>query len=272
MRVFTIVLLAATAALGLTSVTAKAAIDEKRVHVVEAHNIAGGGRNYFIRGNSPYNKDNKQIEYDVWVSAMAKAANSSGYVLPPSERLYIVDVSFENVFDKGFLAERKFFEDNPSKGRFLSWELLGAPLWPSSFTDEQVQEMIATMSVWKNDKLPERMVAFRSMLLNAQPPAGYDAVAYYVHCAAGCDRTGQFVAAYRITFDLNDPSTKPAIGDIFKKNCEECGRCPNYFSAGATGWYCMTVNYHNRTGLPKLNDCFTAFSCAPFGDCKATGV
>lgn len=268
MRIFSVALLAAAAALGLT---AEASIDYKRVHILEAHPVTGG-INYFVRGNSPYNKDTKTIEHDLWVDAMVKAGNKSGHVLPPTERLFIVDVSFENIFDKGFLAERKFFDDHPEKGRFVGWELLGAPLWPSSFTDEQVKEMVATNSVWKHDQLPARVAAFRKMLLSASPPAGYDAVAYYVHCAAGCDRTGQFVAAYRISYELADPAVKPAIGDIFKRNCEECGRCPNYFSAGATGWYCMTTNYHNRTGLDKLTDCFTAFSCQPFGDCTATGV
>lgn len=251
---------------------ATANIDPTRVHIVDAFNFTNGLRTYFFRGNSPYDKDADSVDYDTWVSTMANVANASGYTLPPNDRLYLVDVNLENIFDKGFLQEQTFFSSNPSKGYFINWELLGAPLWPSAFSPAEVQSMIATGKVWATDQIPTRMTAFISMLHQA-PPAGYDAVAYYVHCQAGCDRTGEFVGSYRVTTELaNNPEAKPVIATIFQQNCAECGRCPNYYSAGALGWYCMTVNYFNRTNMPPLSDCFTAFNCEPLGSCTATGV
>jgi protein-tyrosine phosphatase len=48
--------------------------------------------------------------------------------------------------------------------------------------------------VWDVDHLPERVKAIRAMLT-----ADYNSsVAVYVHCTAGCDRTGEVMGAYML--------------------------------------------------------------------------
>ena len=54
----------------------------------------------------------------------------------------------------------------------------------------------------------------------------------YVHCSAGCDRTGEFIGAYAMRYLGYNVTT--AMGEA----CRQCGRCPNYFSSSALGWWC----------------------------------
>ncbi|MCS5587651.1 MAG: hypothetical protein NZ697_04090 [Porticoccaceae bacterium] len=55
---------------------------------------------------------------------------------------------------------------------------------------------------------------------------------FYIHCNAGCDRTGEFIAAYRMT------NNKLSCSEATDKNSAECGRPQNYYSVNGTYWYC----------------------------------
>lgn len=259
------------------------AIDLSRVHVVDRFNTPSGNTNYFVRGNQPSVKNDTTgewtIPYQQWMSYITQRAqeyDANSTVKPahafPTDpsRVFIVDVSLEVFFNKGYEAEPAFFSANPSKGRFMNWVLVGAVVWPTGYTTAQQDEMIRDGKVWETDQLPTRIQAFRGML-HQEVPAGYDTVVYYVHCQAGCDRTGEFVGAYRMTYDLPDvASPAPLINGIYNENCAECGRCPNYFSSGAQGWYCLTMNLLNRTN--QITDCTTAYKCDLFKSCTATNL
>lgn len=53
---------------------------------------------------------------------------------------------------------------------------------------------LAENFVWAVDKLPQRTREMKKML-----DATYDRPrAFYVHCEAGCDRTGEFCGSYRL--------------------------------------------------------------------------
>ena len=79
----------------------------------------------------------------------------------------------------------------------------------------------------------------------------------YVHCSAGCDRTGEFIGAYAMRYLGYNVTT--AMGEA----CRQCGRCPNYFSSSALGWWCLTEK-QNRT---DVGDCLDFAGCTLFKDC-----
>ena len=277
------ILACAVVAATCVAVMASAGPDLSRVHVVDRINSLNGGTNYFVRGNQPSAKNSSgewSIDYDEWMSYIRTRANEydlNGTTVKPNHpfpannsRVFIVDVSLEVFFNSGYEAEPEFFKANPDKGRFMNWVLVGAVVWPTSYTPAQQNSMIQDGKVWEVDQLPTRIKTFRDML-RQDPPAGYDTVVYYVHCQAGCDRTGEFVGAYRMTYDFPDvASPAPLIRDIYNENCAECGRCPNYFSSGAQGWYCLTMNLLNRTN--PATDCTTAYKCDLFKSCTSTNV
>jgi|EP00966_Prymnesium_polylepis_P283578 hypothetical protein len=93
------------------------------------------------------------------------------------------------------------------------------------------------------------------MLDNASSPT-----VLYAHCNAGCDRTGEFIAAYGMTHLGYNVTT--AYGEA----CRQCGRCPNYYSTSAIGWWCLTLQ---REGHTDLGDCLAFAGCKFLGDCEA---
>lgn len=247
-------------------------INFNRVHLVDAQygNESSFTNSFLFRGNAPLVNKSKEFAYTEMMSYMRERATAANYSFPASnDDVYLIDITFENVFDGGFEVESEFWS-NPSnsvKGHYEQWELLGAVLWANDLSTAEQDKMIRDGDIWKEDKLPSRVQLMRKMLLGG-PPAGYKVLAVYVHCAGGCDRTGEFVGAYRMSF-FHTPELRP----IYAMDVSECGRAPDYFASGALGWYCLQWNLFNSTsGEPPMPDCLDAYTCKPFGSCNATGV
>lgn len=251
----------------LAALTARADLMLSRVHVVDymPHSKA-----LLFRGNQPVisgpGKNNDTFAYTELVSYLTTTAqDEANVVLPPAERLYIVDITLENPEDHGFAQEAAFWATNQNKGAYVQWLLLGAPVWATAFTPEQQLQYIVSGKIFGIDQLPDRVVKLRAML-EAGPPEGYDALAVYVHCAAGCDRTGELIASYRLAYWHS-----VSLSDVYVRNIAECGRSPDYYSTGMLGWYCLSWNYFNASAtLPAVSDCLTAYNCTKYGPCNAT--
>ena len=238
-------------------------ISLKKVWVVDSTSYPKAA---LFRGNAPL--QNKRFAYDTLMSYMrTKATNASvpGYPADNS-KIYLVDITFENLFDHGYEDEAHFWQNasNAAKGRYEAWLLMGAPLWGEFDSAAEQRKDIASGKIWKVDQIPSRLLKMRAMLA-AGPPPGYDFLAVYVHCAGGCDRTGEFVASYRMQYFHT-----AQLAPIYAQNVQECGRAPNYFSTGATGWYCTTWNLFNNTGgQPAMTDCWNVAKCDLFKGCTS---
>ena len=253
-------------------------IDFTRVHIVD-HVVAPTGKSaLLVRGNAPlecFSKNNCTFAYNLVMEYVRRRAANASISLPANDsKIYLLDITFEGVLDSGFFAEADYWADpqNAAKGAYMQWELFGAPIWASELPNSTVQRMLENPSteIWEIDQLPTRLDIMRSGILASGPKAGYDALVVYVHCAGGCDRTGEFVGSYRMAFHPQ-PSLKP----IYAMDVEECGRAPDYFASGALGWYCLEWNKYNASvekHLPPIDDCLTAYSCSLFGSCHATGL
>ena len=243
-------------------------LDFNRVHVVDKV----GTNSYLFRGNQPLNgtKETYQFAYDELLQDLTLRAKEEANSTLPAPSVYLVDVTFETIVDGGFFQEAEFWADpkNADKGRYENWVLVGAPFWADGFSPAQQKQMIENGTVWNVDQIPDRLLKMRKMLEQGPPP-NYDALAVYVHCAAGCDRTGEFVGSYRLAYEH-----RSTLSPIYEMDVIECGRAPNYFSSGMIGWYCLTWNLYNATilQLPTVPDCLTAYTCELFGKCNSTGI
>eukprot|EP00949_MAST-11_sp_MAST-11-sp1_P004354 g4354.t1 len=202
---------------------------------------------------------NQSFAYAELVLLFKERAKQAGLELP--ENIYMIDISLNNVFDgPNFRAEEAFWKDpqNAKLGRFVNWPLgLAGIVPPSKFSPSKRREM-ANSSVWKLDKIPERVAVIREMLQNSTGPDGRP-IAIYVHCTAGCDRTGEVVGSYRLRYDLGLNVTQMYALDV-----KECGRPPNYWSTTALEWFCI---YMENNGRPSLDD----NTCMDFAHCKFAG-
>lgn len=236
-----------------------ATIDQKRVHLIDAYPRGPTPHNFIFRGNNPTNKssaageDGKyQFDYDGLVAAMRTAASTCSVTLP--KELRIVDVSLENPTDPGYFVEHQFWNRHADLGELIQWTTLG------SLLDVKVtpfKEQLVKNGSWAiqgdADRLPERLAAIHSALTNTSGPP----TAFFVHCNAGCDRTGEFIGAYAMSYLGYNVTT--AMGEAQK----QCGRTPNFFASESLGWWCLTL----KPTRPDIGDCVDAFGCKYLGDC-----
>ncbi|GMI35397.1 hypothetical protein TeGR_g11524, partial [Tetraparma gracilis] len=95
------------------------------------------------------------------------------------------------------------------------------------------------------------------------------AVVVLIHCNAGCDRTGEMVAAYRLRGGEGG-GEDVAPKDVYGMDVSECGRPPNYYSTHAIEWFCIERFYSSEEVDYELDDCVGFATCKPFGDCEPT--
>jgi hypothetical protein len=88
-----------------------------------------------------------------------------------------------------------------------------------------------------SDYLSSRVRAVREFLQGPSPPAARGKpLVLYAHCAAGCDRTGEFIAAYSMTY----------LGWNFTRSIDHSrsicgGNPPVYWNMLAAQWYCASL-------------------------------
>ena len=137
---------------------------------------------------------------DELITYMSQRAQGEGGITLPADTKLIV-ISLNNMFDESktasdFRKEIEFWNDpqNAKYGTFVNWPLGVAGIAPPSVFPEATWRVMLKALVWDVDHLPERVKAIRAMLT-----ADYNSsVAVYVHCTAGCDRTGEVMGAYML--------------------------------------------------------------------------
>jgi hypothetical protein len=228
------------ALLGFLS-AACADLDFSRVHFID--NV---GDNLLFRSNMPLITVNGTLEfaYANLTSYMKQRAASEGGVAFPSS-FYLQILSFDNILEiTDIQVEIDFFDANPTLGNITFWPLVGQLLPPSMVDNATEQYYIHNeTALWGVDLLPTRLQAIHS-LLETTPSLP---LVILIHCEAGCDRTGEFSAAYYMKW-LNMNVTAAWNLDV-----SDCGRDPEFMSKNAIQWYCLTYEY--ETGSDKAGNC-----------------
>lgn len=237
-----------TLAMLFTLTTLFGTIDQSRVHLIDAYPRGTGAHNFIFRGNNPTTTVNGTtvFDYDTLVSSMRLAANKECNVTLPST-FRIVDVDLENLSDPGYFVEHQYWKKNPDKGEVLQWTTLGSALDVKVTPNRDSWVKNGTWAIQgKADQLPERLATLHAALLNATDPP----TVFFVHCNAGCDRTGEFIGAYAMSYLKYNITT--AMGEASK----QCGRTPNFFASESLGWWCLTLTAQGRTDMGNCLDAF----------------
>mmetsp|Transcript_16158 Transcript_16158/g.22563 ORF Transcript_16158/g.22563 Transcript_16158/m.22563 type:complete len:267 (+) Transcript_16158:48-848(+) len=236
-------------------------IDPKRVHLVDmfprkslnaSPNIV---RNYIFRGNNPV--EDGQFAFDKLLDTVrASASTECGVTLP--EKFRVVDIDLENLSDPGQKTELDFWKNHPELGEVFSWPTLGTILDVKHTPFEKEVVRSGSWAVRGNaDDLDSRMKMLNGMLKNITDVS----TVFYVHCNAGCDRTGEFIGSYMMSYLGYNATT--AMGE----DCRQCGRCPNFYATNAMGFWCLTLQ--ERKERTNLGNCKDFAGCKYLGDCNA---
>jgi hypothetical protein len=227
-------------------------------------------RSFFFRTNEPMSGPSFAYQQLLqYFGQRVAEANISTWTA--SKKVYMVDIALNTIFEHGVLQEQAYFEKNPKMGKFENWVLVGDVIAPQMLTPAEQQAMISNGTVWKLDKIPERIVSLHNMLLNGPPP-GYDILAVFAHCSAGEDRTGEFVLSYELSYGSIYQKYYPSFADLYRMDCSwnqtGAGRCPASFSTWAASWYCLTYNMFNATAATQRSDCLKGYDCKLWSSCQ----
>lgn len=206
-------------------------LDQAKVHLVDI-----GEYNWLFRGNMPTTVDpltqKVKFNYNLLIKYIRNAAATKGYNLPTN--IYLVDVSLLNLAEiKDLNIEYNFFAGkNSFLGEVLNWSIFGGLVSPNAFNSKQRNLLLKShIPLIFRDKVIQRVLSMKKMLDTKQSKT----YVYYVHCEAGCDRTGEFFAAYRMKV-LNEP-----LLTAWQKDTQECGRPPNKFAKDSVQWLCYAL-------------------------------
>lgn len=266
----------------LGSTIASADVDISTLHVVDyVGDPKWDLKSIMFRGNTPLTSDGKAVNFDQWYNAMSQVAREEiGTILAPADRLYIIDVGFEDEADVVPLAE--FWKDpkNAVRGEYYPWPYYGMDAYPPSYSVEEQEAHVRNYSLWGKHHIPSR-VALVNRLLKRGPPAGFTQVVIYTHCVSGWNKVGTFADLYRISHfkrienqvaaaakvDNAPPAVrtvadKTTLTELYTLGCKEGQKCPVKGFTAIVGWYCLWSNAYQGTNYP---DCTTGYTCATSG-------
>ena len=227
--------------------------------VYNVHYVDSVNDNYLFRGGQPFDNQNT-FDYSTLQADIISAGKEAGVKVPTS--FYIIDVNLLNLrytSDVNKLEEEfDYFKTHPDLGRLVFWDTGGTEV---SQTDEAISTdvefktyLAQNIDGWLGDNLDTRVDSLRQMLNNGKSLIGASApIVIYVHCVAGCDRTGELIGAYEMRYldkswnDVNSESVNFCDGQPIS--------CENY---RALQWYCHWLNQKNGFSL----DCDKGFDCA----------
>ncbi|KRX11074.1 hypothetical protein PPERSA_05183 [Pseudocohnilembus persalinus] len=151
----------------------------ERTFIVDQH-----GQNFMYRTNMPI-KDGK-FQYDELVEVFKQKADEAGLEFPSEFQL--VDISLINKSDYVDLnIERNFFKQNPEKGRFRNYIIIGSLLFPNSLGAKFRNWMAQSYEYWNYDQQNDLNKYMHDILIDTTTELPQ---IIFFHCEAGEDRTG----------------------------------------------------------------------------------
>jgi hypothetical protein len=228
--------------------------------VRNVHYMDSVGSNFLFRGGLPQTGNPPVFNYKGLKQAMMNAGKRAGVKVPSS--FYLVDVNFlniENPKDARWIAvEQKFFQTNPKLGRIQVWGMNGTGLHITDqvFAANRVY-LARNLDSWLNDRLASRVEILRGWLEDASPVLQGKAklpIVIYIHCVAGCDRTGEFSGAYYLRYLHKSWEEVNALNRSLCHRNRPFG-CKNY---RAVQWYCLWLNLERGFSLNWWKD----FACS----------
>lgn len=214
-----------------------------RVHVVDYYKRADGQLNIIFRGNEPSldNNGTYSFAWDPLVTRMKEVlAETENLDFP--QNFQVIDVNLLNPTEfKDEAEERKFFEKNPSLGRYMNWPIFGDLVNPLKLAVPLAADMARELNVWQLDRLPSRLPELRAML---QAESTGPAQIFYVHCEAGLDRTGEVCGSYYMQYK------GMTLQQALDLDVSYAKRELRFMSVHGLSWYCLYLKY--KVGFDQL--------------------
>lgn len=248
--------------------------------------VETAGRNWLFRGGIPINATGGFAYAELSATFAQRAAEAGRSDFPAA--FHLVDISFLHSELADIAVEKAFFDAHPQLGELWLWPVSGVKYWkrpwdrspppsiydachaagvhrddcpsaqPRDFKAGALAAMTAAYLEWGDSDLPRRLNATRRAPL--APRADGAPLVLYGHCECGCDRTGEFFAAYQMAY-MNRTFVEAMTFDTTVPN-----RHISYQNQAATQWYCHWLAAQGGAAVSTA-DC-NACDAPPFARCK----
>jgi hypothetical protein len=199
----------------------------------------------------PLTRNALSLNYNGLKQAIIEASNDAGVRAPKD--FYLIDVNLLNVEDptdrERIYVEQQFFKARPNLGFIQVWGMVGTELWANDPSPIVNRDYLArNLDGWLSDRLGVRVELVRKWLTGDMPVLDAPPklpIVIYVHCVAGCDRTGEFIGAYYLRYMHK---SWPEMNRLNQSMCHHNRpfHCRNY---RADQWYCLWLNLERGFSL-----------------------
>jgi len=208
-------------------------VSEDGFSIEHVNFIQSLNNNFLFRGGIP--NYNNTFQYAILVSQLQEMAKSQGYLsLPASFQLIdlnLLDPNSSEITD--IKIEKAYFESNPTKGKFIHYQIFGESTDPFNYSSTEIQQKALTFAQWSADKLPTFIETIRGLVVTPSPTP----LVTYVHCECGCDRTGEVSGAYYMAY------MNMSLHDAHELDMKIAGREITTDNHYALNWYCFYLKY-----------------------------
>jgi hypothetical protein len=218
--------------------------------VNNVHYMDSVGSNFLFRGGLPLTGNPPVFNYQGLKRAVINAGKRAGVEVPNA--FYLIDVNLLNIENPSdaqrIMVEQKFFQAHPRLGRIQVWGMNGTGLHANDPALAECRTFLArNLDQWLNDRLGNRTETLRKWLEDPGPVVRGKKmpVVIYIHCVAGCDRTGEFSAAYYLRYMNKSWEEVNALNRSLCRHNRPF-RCQNYRAAQ---WYCLWLNLERGFSL-----------------------
>lgn len=220
-----------------------------KVRLLE-YSEAGAGT-WLFRTNLP--AVNGTFAYDTLLSYMQQRSIEANISFPDisSEKVKLIDISLLSVNSYGdLMMEKNFFEQNPDKGTFYNWPIVGSLVSPNWLSEAERIKEVAALNV-SIDNMPTLIPKIRNAVFS-DVPSSIPTIIFF-HCEAGSDRTGQVGGSYMMQY--HGYTAKQA----FEWDNEVAQRTIETMSQNGMLFYCWWLTY--QQGYKNL-DCMNITSAS----------
>ncbi len=193
--------------------------------------------NLLFRGSAI--NDKSTIYYDQLIAKMKEV-----YPTLPSH-FKLIDISLVTN-PQEFQYEKSYFQAHPEKGKFLSLPVAGIksqPINPLLFRLHKNKSNAEKLKdVSSNSESPYYGVKLAKQLEAMMTTKYSYPHIFYIHCSAGCDRTGEVATIYKTltAYNSGSSSLKEIVNSYLKQDYIAChGRLPSYKKRNAIKWACF---------------------------------
>jgi hypothetical protein len=219
--------------------------------VSNVHYVDSAGPNFIFRGGLPLIKNQQVFNYNGLKQAIIEAGKRAGVRVPG--KFFIVDVNLLNVENPAdrerIFVEQQFFKTNPNLGFIQVWGIVGTKIRATEPLLAGCRNYLGrNLDGWLSDRLGKRIEIVRQWLTGQRPVSGIPPnlpIVIYVHCVAGCDRTGEFIGAYYLRFMNKSWQEMNALNQSMCHHNRPFN-CRNY---RATQWYCLWLDLEKGFSL-----------------------